>query len=166
MKTFKNILFVILCATSASLCMQFPFDFLHKSESAQTSGLRKIAIGSAAYLPARVYLGDSPLAVTIQALGMLTGAAIATSGFAQIVAQYENEEFKQYFNSPRYDAEIKKLFSDKRFLAGAACGGLGFFLYALHETSQTPDAAKFAALVGLALMGEKIGEHLYALFNK
>ncbi|CAN5182908.1 hypothetical protein BH09DEP1_BH09DEP1_7720 [soil metagenome] len=156
----KNILFVILFATSLSLCNSCPFNFLRKKESAQKSGVKKLAIASALFLPAVVDIGDSPLAHTIRAVSWLTSAAIGFTGLAQIIAEYADGETKATFNRPGYDAAINKLFIDKRFLAGAAIGGMGYLIYAFHESPQTPDAAKYAAILGLALMGEKIGEQL------
>lgn len=162
----KNILFVILSATTASVPRLVSFDFLHAADSAHTAGLKKIAIGGAVYLPASIYLGNSPLAAAIKDVSMLTSIFFIANGAGQIAAEYTDEETQQIFHHPRYDAEIKKLFSNKQFLAGAACGGLGFLLYTLRETPQTPDLAKFTALMGLALMGQKIGEHFYTLFNQ
>lgn len=147
--------------TSLSLCDSCPFGFMHKKESAQISGLRKIAIGSALFIPGLVNIGDSPLAETILAITKLTGAAIGATGLTQIAAEcIGDEETKKTLNRHGYDAAIKKLFTDKRFLAGAASGFIGFLIYTLRESPQTPDAAKYATIIGLALMGEKIGEQL------
>jgi hypothetical protein len=158
---FKKIIFVIICTTSLSLGNSYPFDFLHKKETAQSSGLKKIAIGSALFIPGLVNIGDSPIAKIISNSAGISGAAIGLTGAAQIVAEYLcDEQVRKDLNIPGYDSVIKKLFTDKRFLAGAASGAIGFLLYTFRESPQTPDAAKYATIIGLALMGEKIGEQL------
>lgn len=151
----------MIYAASLSRCDSCPFSFMHKKETAQISGLKKIAIGSALFIPAMVNIGDSAIAGIISNSAGLSGAAVGLTGAAQIVAEYlGDEQIRKNLNHPGYDSAIRKLFSDKRFLAGAACGLVGFLFYSLRESPHTPDAAKYATIIGLALMGEKIGEQL------
>lgn len=151
----------MIFVTSLSLCDSCPFGFMHKKESAQISGLKKMAVGSALFIPGLVNIGDSPLAEAILAITQLSGVAIGMTGLAQIVAEYiGDEQTQKTFNRAGYDNAIKKLLCDKRFLAGATSGFIGFLFYTLRESPQTPDAAKYATIIGLALMGEKIGEQL------
>lgn len=151
----------MIFVASLSGCDSCPFSFMHKKETAHASGLKKITIGSALFIPALVNIGESSTAESIRVCSGISGAAIGLTGAAQIVAEYlGDEQIRKNLNHPGYDSAIRKLFYDKRFLAGATSGLVGFLLYSLRESPQTPDAAKYATIIGLALMGEKIGEQL------
>jgi hypothetical protein len=171
----KNTLFIISFIFTFS-CPAFPsLDFMHKHTSAKKNAFRKVATGFFLIAPSYVALGDSPLASAISTTSWLSGLAISLTGLAQAAAEYShNEEIKERNNIPAYDAAINKLCTDKRFLIGAALGTSGLFIHILTEGAQTSDAAKYAAILGLALMSEKIGEqlatdywaHVVSLFNK